>query len=109
MHAITTLDDLWMGRQRSIATALLESDGHRAIVDPGPGSTLASLRQQLQVHGLSVGDLDAILLTHIHLDHAGATGALVRENPRLAVYVQRPASTSAVANFVPEFHPCIRA
>jgi glyoxylase-like metal-dependent hydrolase (beta-lactamase superfamily II) len=88
MHTITTLDDLWMGRPRSIATALLESsDGHRAIVDPGPGSTLASLRQQLQAHGLSVGDLDAILLTHIHLDHAGAAGALVRENPRLAVYV----------------------
>ncbi len=37
--------------------------------------------------GLSVPDLDAILLTHIHLDHAGATGALVRENPRLRVYV----------------------
>jgi glyoxylase-like metal-dependent hydrolase (beta-lactamase superfamily II) len=36
-----------------------------------------------------VADLDAILLTHIHLDHAGATGALVRENPRLAVYVHK--------------------
>ncbi len=83
------LDDLWMGRPRSIATALLESDGHRAIVDPGPGSTLETLRLQLHAHGLSIRDLDAILLTHIHLDHAGATGALVRENPRLAVYVQK--------------------
>src|SRR5437899_3639766 len=63
MHAIATLDDLWMGRPRSIATALLESDGHRAIVDPGPGSTLETLRQQLHVHGFSVSDLDAILLT----------------------------------------------
>src|SRR2546422_3559253 len=89
MHAIATLDDLWMGRPRSIATALLESDGHRAIVDPGPGSTLETLRQQLHVHGFLVSDLDAILLTHIHLDHAGATGALVRENPRLAVYVHK--------------------
>ncbi len=89
MHAITTLDDLWMGRPRSIATALLESDGHRAIVDPGPGSTLKTLRQQLYAQGLSVSSLDAILLTHIHLDHAGATGALLRENPRLAVYVHK--------------------
>ncbi len=89
MHAITTLDDLWMGRPRSIATALLESDGHRAIVDPGPGSTLETLRQQLHARGFSVADLRAILLTHIHLDHAGATGALVRENPRLAVYVHK--------------------
>jgi len=89
MNAITTLDNLWMGRPLSIAAGLLESDGHRAIVDPGPGSTLETLLQTLQARGIGVGDLDAILLTHIHLDHAGATGALVRENPRLAVYVHR--------------------
>ena len=89
MHKITTLDDNWMGRPRSIGTALLESDGHRAIVDPGPGSTLDTLRKELRAHGTSVSELDAILLTHIHLDHAGATGALVKENPRLAVYVHK--------------------
>lgn len=89
MHKITTLDDNWMGRPKSIGTALLESDGHCAIVDPGPGSTLETLKKQLRAHGASVSDLDAILLTHIHLDHAGATGALVRENPKLAVYVHR--------------------
>ncbi len=89
MPYITTLDNLWTGRPRTIAAGLLESDGHRAIVDPGPGSTLETFHQQLQAHGLGVGDLDAILLTHIHLDHAGATGALVRENPRLAVYVHK--------------------
>lgn len=89
MHKITTLDDHWMGRPRSIATALLESDGHRAIVDPGPGSTLDTLRKGLGAHGVSVHDLDAILLTHIHLDHAGSSGALARENPRVAVYVHK--------------------
>lgn len=89
MHKITTLDDNWMGRTRSIATALVESGGHRAVVDPGPGSTLDTLKKELRAHGASVSDLDAILLTHIHLDHAGATGALVRENPKLAVYVHR--------------------
>jgi glyoxylase-like metal-dependent hydrolase (beta-lactamase superfamily II) len=45
------------------------------------------LHGELQARGLRVGDLDAVLLTHIHLDHAGATGALVRENPELRVYV----------------------
>jgi glyoxylase-like metal-dependent hydrolase (beta-lactamase superfamily II) len=89
MNSITTLDNLWMGRPRTIAAALLESDGHRAVVDPGPGSTLETLHSQLQACGFGVSDLDAILLTHIHLDHAGATGALVRENPRLAVYVHK--------------------
>jgi glyoxylase-like metal-dependent hydrolase (beta-lactamase superfamily II) len=89
MHKITILDDNWMGRPRSIGTALLESDGHYAIVDPGPGSTLETLRKELRAHSLSPRQLDAILLTHIHLDHAGATGALVRENPNLAVYVHK--------------------
>jgi glyoxylase-like metal-dependent hydrolase (beta-lactamase superfamily II) len=89
MHKITTLDDRWMGRPRSIGTALLESDGHRAIVDPGPGSTLDTLRKELGARGVSVHDLDAILLTHIHLDHAGSSGALVKENPRVAVYVHK--------------------
>jgi glyoxylase-like metal-dependent hydrolase (beta-lactamase superfamily II) len=89
MNTISALDVNWMGRPRSIAAGLLESDGHRAIVDPGPESTLATLREQLRARGISVADLDAILLTHIHLDHAGATGTLVRENSRLAVYVHK--------------------
>jgi glyoxylase-like metal-dependent hydrolase (beta-lactamase superfamily II) len=89
MSSIATLDNLWTGRLHTIAAALLESDDNRAIVDPGPGSTLETFRQQLHAHGLGVRDLDGILLTHIHLDHAGASGALVRENPRLAVYVHK--------------------
>lgn len=87
MNTIDILDTKWVGRPRSIAAALLLANGHRALVDPGPESTLGTLREQLGEHALSVADLDAILLTHVHLDHAGASGALVRENPRLAVYV----------------------
>jgi len=90
----TTLLDLhWMGRARSIAAALLESPGlparagGPALLDPGPSSTLPKLREQLRARGLSVADLDAILLTHIHLDHAGATGTLLQENPRIKVFV----------------------
>ncbi len=87
MNKIATLDTNWVGHPKSIAAALLESDDHYAIVDPGPESTLATLREQLRTRGIEVADLDAILLTHIHLDHAGAAGALVRENPALPVYV----------------------
>jgi glyoxylase-like metal-dependent hydrolase (beta-lactamase superfamily II) len=84
----TTLLDLnWTGRPRSIAAALLQYDSIKAIVDPGPSSTLATLRQRLSLHGVSVAQLDYVFLTHIHLDHAGATGCLVEENPNLKVYV----------------------
>jgi glyoxylase-like metal-dependent hydrolase (beta-lactamase superfamily II) len=87
MNAIRVLDVNWVGRPRCIATALLQSGAHAALIDPGPESTLPELRNQLASQGLSIADLHTILLTHIHLDHAGATGALVRENPRLIVYV----------------------
>ena len=87
MNSITLLDTNWVGRPHSIGAALLESNGQRAIVDPGPASTLETLRSRLQERGLTVAQLDALLLTHIHLDHAGASGTLVRENPRITVYV----------------------
>jgi glyoxylase-like metal-dependent hydrolase (beta-lactamase superfamily II) len=89
MFSTTILDTNWLGHPRSIAAVLLESDGHRAIIDPGPASTLPTLRQQLESRGAGVADLNAILLTHIHLDHAGATGALIKENPNLEVYVHQ--------------------
>lgn len=87
MNSTTAIDLHWCGHSQSIAAALLRFDKYTAIVDPGPGSTLSTLREQLAQNALSVSDLNAIFLTHIHLDHAGATGALVKENPRLRVYV----------------------
>jgi glyoxylase-like metal-dependent hydrolase (beta-lactamase superfamily II) len=87
VHSTTPLDLHWTGHPRSIASALLRSDRESALLDPGPASTVATLRHQLEQNGLSIPDLSAIFLTHIHLDHAAATGALVRENPRLKVYV----------------------
>jgi len=87
MDSTTVLDLNWLGRPRSIGAVLLESGGHNAVLDPGPASTLETLRAQMLSHGLSVSDLKAILLTHIHLDHAGATGTLLRENPNLRVFV----------------------
>jgi glyoxylase-like metal-dependent hydrolase (beta-lactamase superfamily II) len=87
MDSTTVLDLHWMGRPRSIGAVLLDSGGHYAILDPGPASTLETLRAQMLSRGLSVSDLEAILLTHIHLDHAGASGTLLCENPKLRVFV----------------------
>jgi glyoxylase-like metal-dependent hydrolase (beta-lactamase superfamily II) len=87
MPSTTALDLNWNARPRAVAAALLEADGRHAIIDPGPASTLETLRAELRSRGLSIADLEAIYLTHIHLDHAGATGSLVRENPNLRVYV----------------------
>jgi glyoxylase-like metal-dependent hydrolase (beta-lactamase superfamily II) len=83
----STIDLNWTGRPKSIASVLIQSGGVNALIDPGPASTLETLRAGLQRHGTGVQDLDSILLTHIHLDHAGAVGALVKENPKLPVFV----------------------
>jgi glyoxylase-like metal-dependent hydrolase (beta-lactamase superfamily II) len=87
MGSTTVLDLNWMGRPHSIGAVLLESGSHYAILDPGPASTLETLRAQLLSRGLLVSDLEAVLLTHIHLDHAGATGTLLGENSNLRVFV----------------------
>jgi len=70
-----------------IATAVLQGPSGVALVDPGPEASLHGLRAALEQNGIRTADVEAILLTHIHLDHAGAAGTLVRENPRIRVYV----------------------
>src|ERR1700709_942705 len=54
----------------------------RVLVDPGPESSI-----QTVLDALGDQQPQALLLTHIHLDHAAATGALVRRWPELEVYV----------------------
>jgi glyoxylase-like metal-dependent hydrolase (beta-lactamase superfamily II) len=81
------IDLHFRGAPHVIATAVLEGRGRVALVDPGPASTLPALRAGLARGGLSLADVDCILLTHIHLDHAGATGTIVAEHPRVQVCV----------------------
>jgi glyoxylase-like metal-dependent hydrolase (beta-lactamase superfamily II) len=77
----------FMDLPRIIATGVVHSAGGVALVDPGPSSTLPRLRSALAAAGLSLDDVTSILVTHIHLDHAGATGTLLRERPEIRVYV----------------------
>ncbi len=80
------IDLLHLGRPRVIASYLLAGD-EPAIVDCGPSTCVAALEAGLTRRGLTVGDLRHLLLTHIHLDHAGAAGPLLRDYPRLRVGV----------------------
>ena len=84
MHII---DLLFLGEEREIGAYLIETDDGPALFDCGPASTLEHLHAGLDEHGVAVRDLGHLLLSHIHLDHAGAAGALVRENPELTVWV----------------------
>ncbi|MBA3305901.1 MAG: MBL fold metallo-hydrolase [Thermoleophilaceae bacterium] len=72
-----SIDVKHLGRAHVICA--YEVDG--LVVDPGPASCLGTLLDGLQ------SEPRALLLTHIHLDHAGATGVLMRRYPHLTVYV----------------------
>jgi glyoxylase-like metal-dependent hydrolase (beta-lactamase superfamily II) len=87
MNPLIPIDLNWGGHPHAIASALLRSENSVALIDPGPSSSLPALREHLARLGIAISDLNTILLTHIHMDHAGATGSLVRENSRLRVYV----------------------
>ena len=81
------IDLNFRGRPRVIASALLSGPDGVTIVDPGPTSCLPVLEQGLRDRGLSLRDVRALLLTHIHLDHAGAAGTIVERVPAVKVYV----------------------
>jgi glyoxylase-like metal-dependent hydrolase (beta-lactamase superfamily II) len=66
---------------------LLETNDGPALFDCGPTSTIAHLKAGLAQQGLDLMDIRHLLLSHIHLDHAGAAGVLVRQNPWLQVHV----------------------
>jgi glyoxylase-like metal-dependent hydrolase (beta-lactamase superfamily II) len=76
-----------------IAAAVLQGAGSVALIDPGPTTTLTSLGASLGRMGIQIRDLSHVLLTHIHLDHAGVTGTLVRENPAIEVVVHERGAT----------------
>jgi len=84
---VSYLDLNFLGVPRVIATAVLHGAGGVALVDPGPSTTLPALWAGLEAAGIGRSDVRTLILTHIHLDHAGASGTLIRENPGLRIYV----------------------
>lgn len=81
------IDLHFRGRPQIIATAILHGPLGVALVDPGPGTTLDTLTSALENKGIRFGDVRQLLLTHIHLDHAGATGSIVEKHPHIEVLV----------------------
>jgi glyoxylase-like metal-dependent hydrolase (beta-lactamase superfamily II) len=70
-----------------VGSYLLETEDGPALLDCGPTSTIPHLKAGLANRGLDLTDVRHLLLSHIHLDHAGAAGILVRQNPWLQVHV----------------------
>ena len=101
MHALagglSYFDLEFLGRPRVIAVAVARGADGVALIDPGPSTCLERLRAELAAAGVTAADIRSVLLTHIHLDHAGVVGTLVRENPAIEVYVHERGAPHMIA------------
>jgi glyoxylase-like metal-dependent hydrolase (beta-lactamase superfamily II) len=83
---VTTLDLNFQGRPQAIASYLIRHSTGVVLVESGPGSTLPALEADLTKEGFSPRDVTHVLLTHIHLDHAGAAGWFSQQGAEIIVH-----------------------
>jgi glyoxylase-like metal-dependent hydrolase (beta-lactamase superfamily II) len=104
--SIHTLDLHFQEHKQAIAAYLIESRGELALVETGPGSTLTNLLMKICELGFNPHDVKKVLVTHIHLDHAGAAGwwaqqgATVYVHPRGAAHLIDPTKLMNSARMV---------
>jgi glyoxylase-like metal-dependent hydrolase (beta-lactamase superfamily II) len=84
---VRNIDLHFGGAEHAIGVYLVDTDDGLALFDCGPSSTVPALDAGLARHGVALEDVRHLLLSHIHLDHAGAAGTLVRRHPALTVWV----------------------
>lgn len=96
MNGVTLIrDGFWQislpfqDEEEIIGSYLLAGNGELALIDPGPSSTLDALLERMRFTGFDPQDLTHILVTHVHLDHAGAVGSLARRVPKARVSVHK--------------------
>ena len=85
------IDLLHLGSERVIGVYVVETPDGPALFDCGPATTFERLRDSVDL-----GEIEHLLLSHIHLDHAGAAGRLLREYPHIRVHVSEPGAPHVV-------------
>ena len=84
---VEPIDLLHLDTPGIIGCYVVETDDGPALFDCGPATCIDHLKAGLATRGLELTDLRHLLLSHIHLDHAGAAGTLVHEHPSLQVHL----------------------
>jgi glyoxylase-like metal-dependent hydrolase (beta-lactamase superfamily II) len=87
VQSLFPVDLRFGGAERAIGAYLIDSPAGPVLFDCGPATTLPRLKEGLRECGVELGDVRHLLLSHIHLDHAGAAGSIVREHPAVTVWV----------------------
>lgn len=85
-HGIHTIDTAFQ-RDHFDAAYLIVHGGRGAFVDCGTNHSIPNMLAALERAGLAPADVDFLMLTHVHLDHAGGAGALMRHLPNAQLVV----------------------
>ena len=85
-NKVYTIDLNFMGLRGAIAAYLVPHKSGAILVECGPGTTIENLHAGIKTHGFGFSDISDVLLTHIHLDHAGAAGWLAQSGVRIHVH-----------------------
>jgi glyoxylase-like metal-dependent hydrolase (beta-lactamase superfamily II) len=85
-HKIHTIDLNFLDSHHAIAAYLIPYEHGAVLVECGPPSTLPALAAGLKSRGYDLSDVTDVLVTHIHLDHAGASGWLAKNGTRVHVH-----------------------
>ena len=87
---IFEIDTKPLGHEKLIASYLVKGSDKVALVDPGFASSVETIKSSMTDAGFSLDQIDYILLTHTHIDHAGGAGHILKQCPRaMAVTHQR--------------------
>lgn len=85
-HGIVTIDAQYINPGIASLQLLIEDD-HAAFIDTGTARSLPYVREVLQRKGLRDGDVDFVIPTHVHLDHAGGAGAMMQAFPNAKLII----------------------
>jgi glyoxylase-like metal-dependent hydrolase (beta-lactamase superfamily II) len=85
-NQITCIDTHYQ-RPRLAACYLLESEGEAVFIDTGTSHTVPHLMQLLAVKGIEASQVKYVIPTHVHLDHAGGAGELMRQLPNASLLI----------------------
>lgn len=86
MIKIHTLDLYFQKENHSIASYLIETQQGPILIETGPMSTFEKLKEEIEKIGYQVKDIENILLTHIHFDHAGAAWKFAEHGAKIFVH-----------------------
>ncbi len=86
MSKIHVLDLRFLNLPHTIASFLIESSIGPILIETGPHSTIKAMEKELAVHGYKIEDIKHVLLTHIHLDHAGAAWVFAEHGAKIYVH-----------------------